>query len=349
MAARIDKLFYSYSSADEVLRTELEKHLTLLKREGVIETWSFRNIDAGTEWKKSIDSNLESATIVLLLISADFIASDYCWDIEMKRALERHESGDALVVPVILKPCDWKTAPFAKLQGLPEDARPVTNWRPRDRAWTNVVAGLRRVIQQANRSKPLPAPPTVAGNSASPSEKKVSAIERAKRVAQASQERKSRDARLQNEGVEAMRAESVAVFEHIGRIVQEIGQSSPELEMREGHRGDYCVVRVGRVTLNLYPYVTHPVTDSRLVYRLWLGGILLPEEEGKKFYPMKPKEHRERKYYFDLTESGEWGWRAGKNDPIVSSDELADHCVNELLDLQDGVESGRISFPELDW
>lgn len=115
--------------------------------------------------------------------------------------------------------------------------------------------------------------------------------------------------------------------------------------MRSGYRPDHCVVRVGRVTLNLYPYVTHPVTDSRLIYRLWFGGLVLPEEEAKKFYPMKPKEHRERKYFFDLTEDGDWGCGAGKNEPVVSSEELADHCINELLDFHDAVESRRISSP----
>src|SRR5258708_9148478 len=102
MGSLTQRLFYSYSSADETLRAEFEKHLALLKREGLIETWTFRNIDAGQEWKRSIDANLNSATIILLLISADFMSSDYCWEIEMKRALERHEAAAASVLPIIL-------------------------------------------------------------------------------------------------------------------------------------------------------------------------------------------------------------------------------------------------------
>lgn len=350
MTSTPQRLFYSYSSHDEALRSQLEKHLTLLKREGLIETWSFRNIDAGQDWKKEIDSNLESATIILLLVSADFIASDYCWNIEMKRALERDEAGDATIVPIILKACDWKTAPFAKLQALPEDARPVMAWRPRDRAWANIAAGLRRIIQQAQQPKPLPSPPAVAGTApVTPQHRSVSAVERARRVAQATQDRKSRAERLQSEGVAAVRTETSAVFQHVERIVGEINDSSPQLEMRVGWKPDHCVVRIGKVSMNIYPYHTNPINESRLVYRLWFGGITLPQDEGKRFFPMKPKEFRERKYYFDLSDSGEWGWRGKANAPIVSSVELADHCVNELLDLHDGVEAGRIKFPELEF
>lgn len=344
------QLFYSYSSKDEALRLELEKHLSLLKREGLLETWSFRNIDAGQEWKRAIDQNLESATIILLLVSADFIASDYCWEIEMKRAVERHERGEAVVVPIILKPCDWKSAPFAKLQALPEDARPVTGWRPRDRAWTNVVTGLRRVVQQAQLPNPLAAPPPVAGaTTASASQPPVTAVERAKRVAQASQDRRDREARLQMDGVAAVQAETRSVFQNTERIVGEINTSAPDLGMRVGWEPGECVVRIGKVSLNIYPYYTHPITESRLICRLWFGGIILPQDRGTKGYLMKPKEYRERKYFFDLTDINEWGWRANASSPIVSSSELADHCINELLDFHDAVEGGSMRFPELEF
>ena len=79
-------------------------------------------------------------------MSADFFASDYCWDVELKRALERHEAGKATVVPVMLRPCDCKTAPFAKLHALPKDAVPVTRWRDPEDAWVDVAQGLRRLI-----------------------------------------------------------------------------------------------------------------------------------------------------------------------------------------------------------
>jgi hypothetical protein len=93
------KSFVSYSSKDESLRKDLEEHLALLKREGAIETWTFRSIEAGDEWKKSISENLESAELIMLLVSASFMASDYCWNVEMVRAIQKHREGSARVIP----------------------------------------------------------------------------------------------------------------------------------------------------------------------------------------------------------------------------------------------------------
>jgi internalin A len=138
-------LFYSYSHKDEGLRDELDTHLKLLQRQGVISIWHDRKILAGEEWKDSINSNLDNADIILLLISADFVASDYCYEKEMKRAMERQESEQARVIPVILRACDWNSAPFGKLQALPKDAKPVTRWPDRDEAWNDVALGIRRM------------------------------------------------------------------------------------------------------------------------------------------------------------------------------------------------------------
>lgn len=141
------RLFFSYSHKDEALRDELETHLALLKREGLLQSWHDRRIGAGTEWEGEIDKNLEEAEVIILLVSADFLASDYCYDKEMKRALERHDAGEARVIPVILRKTDWQSAPFAKLQALPKDARPITLWQDRDEAWTDVTLGIRRVVE----------------------------------------------------------------------------------------------------------------------------------------------------------------------------------------------------------
>jgi hypothetical protein len=119
-------LFYSYSHVDEALRDELEKHLKLLQRQHVIDTWHDRKIISGTEWDKVINKNLDTADIILLLISSDFLASDYCWDIEIQRAMQRHEKKTAVVIPVLLRPCDTGNADFMKLQGLPKNFKPVT-------------------------------------------------------------------------------------------------------------------------------------------------------------------------------------------------------------------------------
>jgi len=143
------RLSYSYSHKDEALRDELEEHLSLLKRQGYIVGWHDRRIGAGKEWKDQLDKNLEEAQIILLLISPSFLASDYCYDIETKRALERHDKGEATVIPVLLRPVDvdWEGAPFARLQGLPIDLRPVTTWTNKDEAFKNIAQGIRRAIE----------------------------------------------------------------------------------------------------------------------------------------------------------------------------------------------------------
>ena len=146
------RLFISYAHKDEFLKDELETHLKLLERQSVIQGWSDRDITPGNEWRGEIDDNLETADIILLLITADFLASDYCYDMEMDRAIERHNAGEATVIPVIVAPCNWQSARFSKLQSLPTDGKPVTIWGAekynRDLAWTNVAQGIEQVAQQ---------------------------------------------------------------------------------------------------------------------------------------------------------------------------------------------------------
>src|SRR5271157_5384812 len=139
-------IFISYSHKDDKLREDVEKHLSNLRRQNIVRSWHYRKITAGTEWKGQIDHYLDSAGIILLLVSADLIASDYCWDVEIARAMEQHEAGTARVIPVILRPVDWQSAPFGKLQALPKNAKPVTTWRNRDAAFLDVVSGIRAAI-----------------------------------------------------------------------------------------------------------------------------------------------------------------------------------------------------------
>jgi internalin A len=115
--------------------------------------WHDRLIKPGTEWADVIDANLEHAKIILLLVSADFIASDYCWEIEMKRALERHEAGEAQVIPVIIREAKWDTAPFARLQALPEKGKAVDLWRKKDQAWRSVADGIEKVAAELRKAK----------------------------------------------------------------------------------------------------------------------------------------------------------------------------------------------------
>jgi inactive STAND/TIR domain len=149
------EIFFSYVHEDEALRDKLAKHLQVLQREGIIKVWHDRKITAGEDRKNKIDSHLQSADIILLLISSDFLNSDYHYDIELKRALERHESKEARVIPVILRAVDWRGSPFGKLSVLPENGKAITSWDNEDEAFTDVVKGLRRFIDSFS-ADPVP-------------------------------------------------------------------------------------------------------------------------------------------------------------------------------------------------
>jgi len=150
------EVFFSYSHRDEALRDELAKHLSIMRRQGIIDAWHDRQITAGSEWAGEIDARLNSAQIILLLVSADFLASDYCYDIELKRAMERHEAGTACVIPIILKPVDWHGAPFGKLQALPKNAQAITTWSNLDESFVNIAQGLRKTVETiATRTVPV--------------------------------------------------------------------------------------------------------------------------------------------------------------------------------------------------
>jgi hypothetical protein len=145
----VASLFFSYSHTDEALRDQLEKHLAALKRGGLVDTWHDRKIVAGDPVDATIMMQLEEADIVLLLVSADFIASDYCFGREMGRALERHTAGECVVIPVVLRACDWKATPFAHLLAVPRDGRPVTQWPDRDEAFLDVAQSVRKALEKA--------------------------------------------------------------------------------------------------------------------------------------------------------------------------------------------------------
>ena len=142
-------LFYSYSHADEKYRKMLEKHLALLKKNGFITEWHDRKILPGSNIKNEINENLRKSKIILLLVSADFIASEYCYGFEMKFALEEHDKKQKIVIPIILKDCDWQKAPFCTLLALPTDGRPVTSkkWKNQDEAFADVAKGIRQVVE----------------------------------------------------------------------------------------------------------------------------------------------------------------------------------------------------------
>jgi GTPase SAR1 family protein len=140
-------VFYSYTDEDETLREELEKHLSLLQHQRIVTTWHHRLIVPGTDWEHEINDHLNEASIILLLISPDFLASDYCYNIEMARALARHKAGEACVIPILLRPVDWRNAPFTYLQYLPLNGKPLIEWENQDAAFLEVARGIRAAIE----------------------------------------------------------------------------------------------------------------------------------------------------------------------------------------------------------
>ncbi len=146
------EVFYSYSHKDEAYREQLEAHLAILQRQGIIRGWHDRMIDAGDRWRDEIDAHLESAQLMLFMVSPDFLASDYCYDVEMKRALEREAEGTARVVPIILRDCLWQETPFSDLQALPTDGLPIARWEHRDEAFAEVARGIKSAALRLRES-----------------------------------------------------------------------------------------------------------------------------------------------------------------------------------------------------
>ena len=151
------RLFFSYSHRDETLRNELEIHLATLIRQGVIDTWHDRKITAGREFGSEISKELEAADIILLLVSPYFIASDYCYDVELKHALKKHNAGEAIVIPVILHPSDWQSLPFGKLTATPLDGKPISSFTSMHEAFLQVNQAIRKAAGEINTPS-IPAP-----------------------------------------------------------------------------------------------------------------------------------------------------------------------------------------------
>jgi Leucine-rich repeat (LRR) protein/GTPase SAR1 family protein len=149
----LQKMFISYSSKDIDYLRDLEVHLSMLKREGYIETWHDRKLTAGEEWDRKIKQELETADIILMLLSPDFIATDYIWDIEVKKAMERHNNGSAVVIPIILRPCQWERTPLAKLTTAQPKAEPVSTAKDRDTIWLEIVNKIRVSITELGNKR----------------------------------------------------------------------------------------------------------------------------------------------------------------------------------------------------
>lgn len=140
-------VFLSYSHKDENFKDELDIHLAPLKRNNKIKTWNDRELTAGSQFDDEIKKHLKEAQIIILLISADFINSDYCYEIEMNNALERMKRNDAIVIPIILRPCLWTATPLKNIQALPKDGKAISTYDNKDNAYLEIVQGIQKAIE----------------------------------------------------------------------------------------------------------------------------------------------------------------------------------------------------------
>lgn len=150
------KLFISYSHRDEKALERLHTHLAMLRREGAIGTWYDREILAGGNIDNEIDVHLNDSDIFFALLSPDFLASQYCYEREMTKAIERHDEGSLRVIPIILEPCDWTSSPLGKLKALPKDGKPISTWSNQNVAYLNIVEELRRLLKKPSKLETNP-------------------------------------------------------------------------------------------------------------------------------------------------------------------------------------------------
>lgn len=247
-------LFFSYSHVDEALRNRLEVALAMLKNQGTLETWHDRRIPAGDVLDDAIDAQMERADIILLLVSPDFLASRYCYGIEMRRAMERHEEGRARVIPVILRPCQWHDTPFGKLLALPQDGKPVTKHADVDDAFLEIADGIKAVVvkhvsQPASSGRPSPSPTSGVVHSGSSSVR-------------------SSNLRLKKTFTQADRDHFLdEAFEYMARFFE---GSLAELEQRNpGIRG-----RFKRLDANTFTAVAYRDGEAVARCKITLGGML---------------------------------------------------------------------------
>lgn len=146
-------VFYSYSHKDKSYQGKLKTHLSVMRRQGFISEFSDQDIMPGQVWTDEINKHLKTADVILLLVSPDFMESDYCYTMEMEYAIQRHENGEAYIIPIILRPCDWKHSPLGKFQALPYRAKPVVRWTPQDEAFNDIAQGIRKVVNNLRKRK----------------------------------------------------------------------------------------------------------------------------------------------------------------------------------------------------
>jgi len=148
------KVFVSYSHLDTRFLGELNVQLTILKNKGYLQWWTDQSLVAGDEWEQAILDQLEESDIILLLVSAYFLASKFCWGVELRNSIGRHEAGKARVVPIFVRHCTSEETPLETLHGVPRKDRPVASWKDRHKAWTEVANGIQRAVEEWRKSIP---------------------------------------------------------------------------------------------------------------------------------------------------------------------------------------------------
>ena len=260
------RVFFSYSHRDEELRNELETHLAALKRQGIIETWHDRRIGAGEDFENEISENLENADIILLLVSSDFIASEYCYGVEMSRAMERHRSGEAHVVPVILRPCLWEGLPFGRLQATPIDGKPVTKFPNQDDAFLEVTKAIHTAAQKLSDAQERGGRVATESRSGGPSSHPMSGMPRSK----IKPDIRSGNLRVKKQFTDHEKDEFLdEAFEYLANYFE---GSLAELEKRYPE----ITTRFRRIDSNHFTATIYASGNLVSNCRIWMGGRHFP-------------------------------------------------------------------------
>jgi hypothetical protein len=314
------EVLFSYSHADEELRNKLEVHLAMLKREGLITAWHDRRITAGRELDPAINEHTETAGIILLLVSPDFLASEYCYEIEMKRALERHAAGEARVIPVILRPCDWLNSSLKVLVATPHDGKAVVKHTNIDEAFLEVTQDIRAAIAELRSVSPA-----AAAVSPAPSIPVSPAPARA--------EKRSSNLRIKRTFSDHERDQFLEEsFEYIANYYEnslaELRARNPQIE-----------TRFRRVDANHFTAAVYQNGRKESGCRLWLGG----DFGGHGIYYSSSDEGRDNSwngqmsvaddgYNLALSPLGTLFARARENETGLTQEGAAEYFWSQLVD-----------------
>jgi len=144
-------IFLSYAKEDKPFKDKLLKHLSSMIRRNQIDIWDDEQIAGGQNWKEEIESKLRTAQVAILLVSADFLASDFINDFEIPILLERGKKGEVSIVPMLIRPVYFQGSELSDFKGLPKSGKPISNWQNEDEAWISVVGDLVEIIEKKEK------------------------------------------------------------------------------------------------------------------------------------------------------------------------------------------------------